>query len=57
MAETNNAASQNESPLQPGDVIPIVAMRNVALLPGVVVPITLGREESLAAALEAVRSG
>jgi ATP-dependent Lon protease len=59
MAETNNAASapQNESPLQPGDVIPIIAMRNVALLPGIVVPITLGREESLAAAQEAVRSG
>jgi ATP-dependent Lon protease len=59
MAETYNPASaaQNESPLQPGDVIPIVAMRNVALLPGIVVPITLGREESLAAAQEAVRSG
>jgi ATP-dependent Lon protease len=59
MAETYNADSppQNESSLQPGDVIPIVAMRNVALLPGIVVPITLGREESLAAAQEAVRSG
>jgi ATP-dependent Lon protease len=59
MAETSNASSapQNESELQPGDVIPIVAMRNVALLPGIVVPITLGREESLAAAQEAVRSG
>src|ERR1700730_5982819 len=58
MVETYNAASNsgNESPLQPGDVIPIIAMRNVALLPGTVVPITLGREESLAAAQEAVRS-
>jgi len=59
MAETFNAASspQNESLLQPGDVIPVIAMRNVALLPGIVVPITLGREESLNAAQEAVRSG
>jgi ATP-dependent Lon protease len=59
MAETHNAdsAPHGESPLLPGDVIPIVAMRNVALLPGIVVPITLGREESLAAAQEAVRSG
>src|SRR5215475_2429683 len=59
MAETINAASapENASPLQPGDVIPVIAMRNVALLPGIVVPITLGREESLAAAQEAVRSG
>src|ERR1700761_5072174 len=59
MVETYNSASnsENESPLQPGDVIPIIAMRNVALLPGIVVPITLGREESLNAAQEAVRSG
>src|SRR5215467_16067412 len=59
MADTNNAGSTSydESRLLPGDVIPIIAMRNVALLPGIVVPITLGREESLAAAQEAVRSG
>src|SRR5579864_1893264 len=59
MADTHTAdsAPHGESPPLPGDVIPIVAMRNVALLPGIVVPITLGREESLAAAQEAVRSG
>src|SRR5215468_3768165 len=59
MAETHNAAAaqQGESSVLPGDVIPLIAMRNVALLPGAVVPITLGREESLAAAQEAVRSG
>src|ERR1700749_3506343 len=60
MAETHNtdSAPQNESsPVLPGDVIPLIAMRNVALLPGIVVPITLGREESLNAAQEAVRSG
>ena len=59
MADTHTAdsASHGESPVLPGDVVPIIAMRNVALLPGTVVPITLGREESLAAAQEAVRSG
>src|SRR3569832_61618 len=59
MADTYNAVTppENDSPLQPGDVIPVIAMRNVALLPGIVVPITLGREESLNAAQEAVRSG
>src|ERR1700753_4492710 len=59
MADTYNAVSPpgNDSPLQPGDVIPIIAMRNVALLPGIVVTIPLGREESLNAAQEAVRSG
>ena len=39
------------------DLIPIVPMRNVVLFPGVVLPITVGREESIAAAQEAVRSG
>src|SRR5256885_7362302 len=59
MADTYTAdsASHGEAPLQAGDVLPLIAMRNVALLPGTVVPITLGREESLAAAQEAVRSG
>src|SRR5215470_6186668 len=59
MADTHKAdsAPRDESPLQPGDGIPIIAMRTVALLPGAVVPITLGREESLAAAQESVRSG
>ena len=48
MADTHTAdsASHGESPVLPGDVVPIIAMRNVALLPGTVVPITLGREES-----------
>src|SRR5579859_5983819 len=59
MADTHNAdtAPRDDSPIQAGQVIPVIAMRNVALLPGIVVPITLGREESLAAAQEAVRSG
>jgi ATP-dependent Lon protease len=59
MAETHKADSAPQEPahIQPGDVVPLVAMRNVVLLPGTVVPIALGREESLAAAQEAVRSG
>src|SRR5580704_2609590 len=59
MADTHTAdsAPHSESPPLPDDVIPVVAMRNVALLPGTVVPIALGREESIAAAQEAVRSG
>ncbi len=39
------------------DAVPIIAMRNVVLLPGIVVPVSLGREESIAAAQEAIRSG
>jgi ATP-dependent Lon protease len=52
VSATHVAASQRAS-----DAIPIIAMRNVVLFPGVVLPIALGREESIAAAQEAVRSG
>src|SRR5215471_18876206 len=52
-----NATHQAEQPPLPADVTPIVPMRNVVLFPGVVLPITVGREESIAAAQEAVRAG
>jgi ATP-dependent Lon protease len=55
--QTNSSVNQSESPTLPADVIPIVPMRNVVLFPGVVLPITVGREESIAAAQEAVRAG
>src|SRR5437868_8752236 len=41
----------------PADAVPIVALRNIVLFPGIVLPVTLGREESIAAAQEAVRTG
>ena len=46
-----------ELPPLPADAIPIVPIRNVALFPGVVMPISLGRELSISAAQEAVRTG
>ncbi len=46
-----------ELPDLPAEAVPIVAMRNVVLFPGIVLPVTLGREESIAAAQEAVRTG
>ena len=57
--QEHNAPStaHNELPPLPADAVPIVAMRNVVLFPGVVLPVTLGREESIAAAQEAVRTG
>ena len=51
------AGAKIELPPLPADAVPIVALRNVILFPGIVLPITLGREESIAAAQEAVRSG
>ncbi|HEY4211725.1 MAG TPA: endopeptidase La [Steroidobacteraceae bacterium] len=41
----------------PADALPVVPMRNVLLFPGIVLPITVGRESSIAAAQEAVRTG
>src|SRR5579871_3300017 len=41
----------------PPEAIPVIALRNVLLFPGAVLPIALGREESVNAAQEAVRSG
>ncbi len=59
MTDTPNASCgpRSELPPLPADVVPIVAMRNVVLFPGIVLPVTLGREESIAAAQEAVRTG
>jgi ATP-dependent Lon protease len=46
-----------ELPPLPADTVPIVATRNLVLFPGIVLPVALGREESIAAAQEAVRTG
>jgi ATP-dependent Lon protease len=59
MAEATEQGSKSriEPPPLPADATPIVPIRNVALFPGVVMPISLGRELSIAAAQEAVRTG
>jgi ATP-dependent Lon protease len=59
MADTDQTPStpRIELPPLPADAVPIVALRNVVLFPGIVLPVTLGREESIAAAQEAVRTG
>ena len=59
MAESDSPASPSriELPPLPADAIRIVPIRSVALFPGAVAPITLGREVSIAAAQEAVRAG
>jgi ATP-dependent Lon protease len=49
--------SRSELPPLPPDAVAIVPIRNVALFPGVVMPISLGRELSISAAQEAVRAG
>src|SRR6516164_4155150 len=59
MADSTKPAAQPriELPPLPADAVPIVPIRQVALFPGTVMPITLGREVSITAAQEAVRAG
>ncbi len=61
--ETIEAASAAESatpagtrPL-PADALAIVPLRNMLLFPGIVAPVTFGREGSVAAAQDSVKSG
>lgn len=44
------------SPRIPEDALLIIPVRNMVLFPGLIVPITIGREKTIAAAHEAVRS-
>jgi ATP-dependent Lon protease len=55
--EKTPASSRIELPPLPADAVPVVATRNLVLFPGIVLPVALGREESIAAAQEAVRTG
>src|SRR5512146_2379957 len=56
-SDQTSSTSRIEVPPLPADAVPIVPLRNVVLFPGIVLPVTLGREESIAAAQEAVRTG
>src|SRR6201992_1131612 len=55
--ETKPVTPRIELPPLPADAVPIVATRNLVLFPGIVLPVALGREESIASAQEAVRTG
>lgn len=62
MSQDNEATSPTPPPASsdqafavPGDALIIVPVRNAILFPGVVIPITIGRPKSIAAAQQAVR--
>ena len=52
---TASAARADASSLPP-DVLPLVPVRNLVLFPGTVLPLTIGRPRSIAAAQAAVRA-
>ncbi|MEZ5476444.1 MAG: LON peptidase substrate-binding domain-containing protein [Thiolinea sp.] len=51
--QDNPAEAVDAAPVDDGRLI-LIPMRNVVLFPGLAIPITLGRESSMAAAQEAV---
>src|SRR5579863_7303670 len=55
--EKTPASPRIELPPLPADAVSIVATRNLVLFPGIVLPVALGRDESIAAAQDAVRTG
>ena len=52
----NSSSESSKSAALPEDVLLILPVRNLVLFPGVVLPVTIGRHKSLAAAQEAVRT-
>jgi ATP-dependent Lon protease len=56
-AHRSDSKPRIELPPLPADAVPLVPIRGVALFPGAVAPITIGREQSIAAAQEAARAG
>src|SRR5665647_3300099 len=55
VSASSSAASPAESAPVPSDALIIIPVRNTVLFPGVVMPITIGRPKSIAAAQQAVR--
>jgi len=51
----NDAPGRVAKPL-PDDALALIPMRNTVLFPGAIVPVTIGRESSVAAAQDAVKS-
>ena len=50
------SAHESTLPALPEDALVVIPVRGMVLFPGLVLPVTLGRERSIAAAQEAVRS-
>jgi ATP-dependent Lon protease len=56
LGSAQQTPAENGALALPGDALVIVPVRNLVLFPGMVLPIMIGRERSIAAAQQAVRS-
>src|ERR1700736_1484871 len=56
-SEDSGSAKDRRHPVIPEDATIILPVRNMLLFPGMVLPLTIGRPASIAAAQEAARSG
>jgi ATP-dependent Lon protease len=54
--QPQGGTAPNPAPALPPDALLIIPVRNMVLFPGMVVPVTMGRERSVAAAQEAARN-
>src|ERR1700688_1620393 len=57
VSEDSGSAKDRHHPVIPEDATIILPVRNMLLFPGMVLPLTIGRPSSIAAAQEAARSG
>ncbi len=57
MTEAQNQTTDQKNILElPQNAIPIIPVRNVVLFPGVIIPLTIGRDRSIAAAQQALKA-
>ena len=56
MSEVQKPETEKPEFQLPEDAVPIIPVRNVVLFPGVIIPLSIGRERSIAAAQQALRS-
>ena len=55
MAVSKEAAEASKAPGLPDDMLIILPVRNLVLFPGVILPVAIKREKTVAGAQEAVR--
>ncbi|GAB6068492.1 endopeptidase La [Methylothermus subterraneus] len=56
MTETQNQTTDPNLVELPQNAIPIIPVRNVVLFPGVIIPLSIGRDRSIAAAQQALKA-